>query len=87
LLTRRVSSLTNFALVIVVAHESSPRTLGLFALVFATYSLALGCCRAICSEPLVVRYSNVSASRWKFGASLATGAAVVIGVSSVASYA
>ncbi len=75
-----LSSLTNFALVIVVARESSAHTLGLFALAFATYCLALGACRAICSEPLVVRYSNVPAPRWRTGASLATGSSLVVGL-------
>ncbi len=87
-LTRRVgwgladqalSSLTNFALVAIVAHESSPREFGLFALVFATYSIALGCCRAVCSEPLVVRYSDVFAHSWESSVALATGAAVAVG--------
>ena len=57
-----LSSLTNFALAIVVAHESAPRTFGLFALVFATFSIALGACRAVCCEPLAVRYSSASSS-------------------------
>lgn len=74
-----VSSLTNFALVIVVAHESDTLTFGLFALAFATYSIALGCCRGLCSEPLVVRYSDVPASVWRSGVPLATGSALAIG--------
>jgi hypothetical protein len=74
-----LSSLTNFALAIVVAHESAPRTFGLFALVFATFSVALGACRAVCCEPLAVRFSSVSSSSWRAGASMATGSAVAIG--------
>ena len=75
-----LSSLTNFALVVVVAHESAPKAFGLFALVFATYSIALGCCRAVCSEPLAVRFSHVSQTTWREGAALATGGAVAAGV-------
>jgi O-antigen/teichoic acid export membrane protein len=75
-----VSSLTNFALVIVVAHESSTHVFGLFALAFATYSLALGCCRALYSEPIVVRYSDVPESIWRSGAAMATGGALATGV-------
>jgi hypothetical protein len=74
-----LSSLTNFALAIVVAHESAPRTFGLFALVFATFSIALGACRAVCCEPLAVRYSSASSSNWRTGASMATGTAIAIG--------
>ncbi len=75
-----LSSLTNFVLVIVAAHESAPREFGLFALILATFSIALGACRAICCEPLAVRYSNESALEWRTGASMATGAAIVVGV-------
>lgn len=75
-----LSSLTNFALVIVAAHGSTPRAFGLFALIFATFSIALGACRAVCCEPLAVRFSNESKLAWRSGASMATGAAIVIGV-------
>lgn len=75
-----LASLTNFALVVVVARQSTPTAFGLFALVFATYSIALGCCRAICSEPLAVRFSHVSSSAWREGAALATGSAVAVGM-------
>lgn len=74
-----LSSLTNFALAIVVAHESAPHTFGLFALVFATFSIALGACRAVCCEPLAVRFSNVSSCDWRTGASMATGSAITVG--------
>ncbi len=74
-----LSSLTNFAIAIVAAHESTPRAFGLFALVFATFSLALGACRAICCEPLSVRYSGASKSDWRVGASMATGTALAVG--------
>jgi hypothetical protein len=74
-----LSSLTNFAIAIVAAHESTPRAFGLFALVFATFSLALGACRAICCEPLSVRYSGASKPDWRVGASMATGTALAVG--------
>lgn len=74
-----LSSLTNFALAIMVAHESAPRSFGLFALVFATFSIILGACRAVCSEPLAVRYSSASSSDWRAGAAMATGTAIAIG--------
>jgi hypothetical protein len=75
-----LSSLTNFVLVVVVAHQSTAAGFGLFALVFATYSVALGCCRAVCSEPLSVRFSHVSPSAWRDGAALATGGAIMVGM-------
>jgi hypothetical protein len=74
-----LSSLTNFTLAIMVAHESAPRTFGLFALIFATFSIALGACRAVCCEPLTVRFSSASPSDWSTGARMATGTAIAIG--------
>ena len=75
-----LSSFTNFAVAVMVAHESSPRTFGLFALLFAAYCVVLGICRAVCSEPLTVRFTNVSAVAWHNGTALATGSAVLIGL-------
>jgi hypothetical protein len=74
-----LSSLTNFALAIMVAHESAPRSFGLFALVFATFSIALGACRALCCEPLAVRYSSATSPARRAGAAMATGTALAIG--------
>jgi hypothetical protein len=63
-----------------VARESAPHAFGLFALLFAAYCVVLGISRAICCEPLTVRFSEASSVVWRQGASLATGAALVIGV-------
>jgi hypothetical protein len=79
-----LSSLTNFALTVMVAHESAPHAFGLFALLFAAYCVVLGVCRAICSEPLMVRFSEASSDVWRHGVSLATGSALMIGVLSSA---
>jgi hypothetical protein len=75
-----LSSFTNFALAVLVAHESAPRTFGLFALLFAAYCVVLGVSRAICCEPLTVRFSDSSQAAWRRGASLATGSALIIGL-------
>ena len=75
-----LSSLTNFALVVMVSHESAPQTFGMFALLFAAYCVVLGICRAICCEPLTVRFSDTSKQAWRHGASLATGSALLIGL-------
>jgi O-antigen/teichoic acid export membrane protein len=75
-----LSSLTNFALGIVMARTQSPRDFGAFSLAFATYVVALNVSRAISTEPLVVRYSAVSSDEWEEGARSATGAAVGAGV-------
>jgi O-antigen/teichoic acid export membrane protein len=74
------SSLTNFALSAIVARSVSPTEFGRFALVFATYLLALGLARAMTTLPLLVRFSAVSEGEWRLGARRATGTAVTLGL-------
>jgi uncharacterized integral membrane protein len=75
-----LSSLTNFALGVVVARAVAPAAFGSFTIVFATYSSALGLSRAITSEPLVVHYSAPPHLTWRVGTARATGVAVLIGI-------
>ncbi len=74
-----LSSLTNFALSILVARAVSTTSLGAFGLAFTTYTVTLNAMRALCSEPLTVRFSATSESRWQRAAGEATGTALVIG--------
>ena len=75
-----LSSLTNFALAILVARTVSTSALGAFGLAFTTYTITLGATRALCAEPLTVRYSATGEREWREGASAATGVALVLGV-------
>jgi O-antigen/teichoic acid export membrane protein len=75
-----LSSLTNFALGILVARTVSLQAFGVFSLAFATYLLALGISRAIASEPLTVRHSASGREEWAHAAQRATGTALSIGV-------
>lgn len=74
------SSLTNFLLGIFVARSVGVREFGAFAIIFTTYTLALGATRAVVGEPMGVRFSNTSIDRWRLGAASGTGVATVIGV-------
>ena len=74
-----LSSLTNFALAILVARTVSTSALGAFGLAFTTYTITLGATRALCSEPLTVRHSATGEREWREGASAATGVALVLG--------
>ncbi len=76
-----LSSLTNFALSVLVARSVGPTGFGSFTLVFAIYITALGISRAIASEPLLVHYSAVPTELWRTGTARATGTALLIGVS------
>jgi len=76
-----LSSLTNFAVGVVVARSVSGHDFGAFALAFSVYTVALGVSRALSTEAFVVRYSAAQpgrarpAARRATGTSLATGAA------------
>jgi O-antigen/teichoic acid export membrane protein len=73
------SSLTNFAVGILVARRVAPTEFGAFSLAFATYTLALGASRALTTEPLVVRYTGSSVEAHRRAAASASGAALVLG--------
>lgn len=73
------SSLTNFALGILVARAVAPAEFGAFSLVFATYTLALGVSRALTTEPLVVRFTGSSAETHRSAAAAGAGSALVVG--------
>jgi O-antigen/teichoic acid export membrane protein len=74
-----LSSLTNFAVGVIVARSVSPEDFGAFGLVFATYLVVLGVSRAIASEPLLVRFSAEPFDVWRSGAISSTGTATAIG--------
>lgn len=74
-----VSSLTNFALAVLVARSVGPRSFGAFALVMSAYALALGAARAVVGEPLGIRHSSSSVTRSRSLIADATGAALLLG--------
>jgi O-antigen/teichoic acid export membrane protein len=75
-----ISSLTNFALSVLVARSVSPAGCGSFTVVFVTYTTALGISRAFTAEPLLVHYSAPPFADWHEGTARATGAALLLGV-------
>ena len=74
-----LSSITNFALGVVVARTVSARDFGAFGIAFGVYTAGLGLMRAMSSEPLMVRFSAVMDERWRVGARAATGTALAVG--------
>lgn len=75
-----LSSLTNFALGIVVARAVTAAEFGAFSLAFASYLLALGVVRAISSQPLVIRYATAQVDQWRGATRRSTGAALAVGL-------
>jgi O-antigen/teichoic acid export membrane protein len=74
------SSLTNFALGVLIARSVAPKDFGAFSLMFATYTLCLGLARSVTSEPLVVRFSHSAGEEWRSATASATGAALLLGI-------
>jgi O-antigen/teichoic acid export membrane protein len=78
-----LSSLTNFALVVLVARSVSPAAFGGFSLAFGVYLLVLQFCRAIATEPLLVR-AGEDRHAWSVAVGSATGmCASIAGVAGV----
>ena len=75
-----LSSLSNFAVGIIVAREVSPRDFGIFAIAFSLYTLAVSVQRSFGTDPLVVRYSGVTDGSARRAEASAVGASLVFGV-------
>src|SRR5579872_5971874 len=75
-----VSSLTNFAVVFLMAHSLISTDFGAFSLAYLTYGLALNLSRAVASYPLQVRYSNVDIPRWRRAVTRSSAAALLTGL-------
>jgi O-antigen/teichoic acid export membrane protein len=75
-----VSSLTNFVVGLVVAQKLAAPDFGIFALVWATYGLALSVSRGMVSDPYVVRFSGASGELRDRALRRATGCALAVGL-------
>lgn len=75
-----LSSLTNFALSILVARDFSTADLGLFGLVFTSYLVALNVARPSSIEPLLIRFSRVDHDAWAAATAATTGLSLLIGL-------
>jgi O-antigen/teichoic acid export membrane protein len=75
-----LSSLTNFALGILIARRLGPNAVGAYGLAFSTYLLALNVSLGLAADPFEVRYSGTDLSRWRAGLAGAAGMALTVGV-------
>ncbi|MDQ6614700.1 MAG: hypothetical protein M3083_08140 [Actinomycetota bacterium] len=75
-----VSSLTNFAIGLVVARLAAPREFGTFSLAFTLYLTLLWVSRSLTTEPFVVRLTAAGAEKQRTAASRAVGAASAMGL-------
>lgn len=75
-----VSSVTNAVVSIYIARTLGAVQFGAFSLAYVTFSFALNASRGLATDPLMVRFSGVSASKWRRAVRGATGTAVVVGI-------
>jgi len=75
-----VSSLTNFAVGAVVARSLGATGFGVFTLAWVTYGVALNVSRGVTTDPLMVRFSGVSAESWRAAVSRSSGTAILVGI-------
>ena len=74
-----LSSLTNFALGLIVARSVDTTALGAFSFAFLAYAVGLGVNRALASQPLVIRYSATAPNQWVSGVAAAGGVTLWVG--------
>src|SRR5215211_3072938 len=75
-----VSSITNFALGIVMARTLGAADFGAFGLVWVTYGVILNLSRGLATDPLTVRYSGPLDDRWRSATGRAASTATVLGL-------
>jgi hypothetical protein len=75
-----LSSSTNFALSLFVAHSVTPTQFGSFALALSVYFLIAGIGQGVASGPLAVRYSAAPPDIFRAAARKAAGTAFVLGL-------
>ena len=73
------SSLTNFALGIVIARTVPIAEFGAFSLAFAAYLIAVNMIRAFPMQPLAIRYSTLPVDAWRRGTAAALGTVLLVG--------
>jgi O-antigen/teichoic acid export membrane protein len=80
LMDQAFSSLTNFALGIIVARNVPIAEFGAFSLAIAAYFLAVNITRAFPMQPLAIRYSAVMPGTWRRGSAASLGFVLLVGV-------
>src|SRR5690606_5143940 len=75
-----VSSMTNFAVGVVVARTLAPVEFGVFSLAWVTYTVVLNISRGLSTDPLVVRFSGAATARWGVAVSRSAATALQVGV-------
>jgi O-antigen/teichoic acid export membrane protein len=75
-----VSSLTNFAVSLYVAHSLGLVQFGAFSLAYVTYSFILNASRGLATDALLVRFSGAQQPAWRRAVGSCTGTALAVGL-------
>lgn len=75
-----MSSLTNFAVSILVVRTLGAAQFGAYSLAYVSYGFALNASRGLATDPLLVRFSGTDLGTWRRAAANCTGTGVVVGV-------
>lgn len=75
-----LSSLTNFFVSVTVARVSTAAGFGAFSLTLASYAMSLGLSRAVATETLVIRHSDLTVGGRKANEAAAVAAAFLVGL-------
>jgi O-antigen/teichoic acid export membrane protein len=75
-----VSSLTNFAVVLLAIRTVGSEQFGAFSLAYVTYGFVLSASRGLVTGPLQVRFSGTDLPTWRRAVAQCTGAAAVAGL-------
>ena len=75
-----VSSVTNVAMVLYVAHTVGAAQFGAFSLTYVTYSFVLNASRGLTSDPLMVRFSGADLPTWQRAVANCAGTAAAVGL-------
>jgi O-antigen/teichoic acid export membrane protein len=79
-----ISSLSNFALSVLVARQVTVTEYGAFALSFALYGYLVTVSRLLVSQPLAIRYSGADPAAFSHAARQSTGAAIMVALAPAA---
>jgi O-antigen/teichoic acid export membrane protein len=75
-----VSSLTNFAVVLLAVRTVGPAQFGAFSLAYVTYGFLLSASRGLVTGPLQVRFSGTDFPTWQRAVAKCAGTAAVAGL-------
>ena len=75
-----ISSMTNFAVGVMVARSLGTTAFGIFSLAWVTYAVILNLSRGLATDPLMVRFNDASSVSWRAAVRQSSGTALVIGM-------